>query len=48
MKAALLELLAGEPHGVQARNTAREYLRRLEGARVNHGPCRGQPATLPV
>ena len=26
MKAALLDLLAGEPHGVQARNTAREYL----------------------
>ena len=26
MKAALLDLLAGEPHGVRARNTAREYL----------------------
>ena len=38
MKAALLELLAGEPHGVQARNTAREYLQaRILLALQDHG-----------
>ena len=38
MKAALLELLAGEPHGVQARNTARKYLQaRILLALQDHG-----------
>ena len=38
MKAALLELLAGEPHGVRARNTAREYLQaRILLALQDHG-----------